>query len=143
MNQFTLSPANTFVWNRPEFIQFLVNNRGQPIKVSTNFEGPCLKTCGVYELLEQFGYTDVVIQTSNCLERHPRYQFEYYLPFAFFEVDQTDYRQYHVWSQEHVFGCFYNRPLWYRLGLASTLQLSPEKLSLLSSSGMAFKVILP
>jgi hypothetical protein len=122
MNHFELSPANKFIWNRAEFIQFLVDNRGQPISVSTNFEGPCLTACGVYQLLEQFEYTDVMIITSNCLEQHVQYQIKYYLPFSFFEISTTDYSNYHTWNQKNVFGCFYNRPLWHRLGIAALLQ---------------------
>jgi hypothetical protein len=131
MNHFTLQPANKFIWNQTEFIQFLANNVGQPITISTNLEGPCLTACGVYTLLEQFNYKEVKIKTSNYLEQHPVFQIEYELPFAFFQVSapwvsdpppEPNYSNYHYWNQKKLFGCFYNRPLWHRIGLAATLQ---------------------
>lgn len=122
MNTFVLYPANKFIWNRNEFIQFLIDNIGQPISISTNTEGPCLESCGVYRLLEQFRYTDVTIKTSNLLERHAKFKIESEIPFSFFRLMPTDYSSCHHWNQQYVFGCFYNRPLWHRIGLASILQ---------------------
>ena len=132
MNHFTLQPANRFIWNQKEFIQFLVDNVDQAITISTNLEGPCLSSCGVYQLLEQFNYKQVTIKTSNYLEQHPVYRIEFELPFAFFQVvsepfsldplPEPDYSNYHHWNQKKLFGCFYNRPLWHRIGLAAILQ---------------------
>ena len=121
-NCFTLIPANNFIWNQKEFTQFLIDHQHQPISLSTNREGVCLTTAGVYELLEQFNYTDVTIVTNNRLETHPTFRVQYYSPFAFFGVDHTNYSHLHQWEQQKIFGCFYNRPLWHRLGLAATLQ---------------------
>ena len=121
-NCFTLIPANNFIWNQKEFTQFLIDHQHQPISLSTNREGVCLTTAGVYELLEQFNYTDVTIVTNNSLETHPTFQVKYYSPFAFFGIDHTNYSHLHRWEQQKIFGCFYNRPLWHRLGLAATLQ---------------------
>lgn len=120
--KFILLPANTKLWNESAFIDFLLANRGQPIVLDTISEGPCLTACGVYHLLDQFGCTDVTIITSNPLEVHNRYSIEYITLFSFFETTPTDYSAYHCWNQSCVFGCFYNRPLWYRIGVAAKLQ---------------------
>jgi hypothetical protein len=122
MNHFTLIPANDFIWNQADFTKFLIDNQGRPITISTRAEGVCLNSSGVYTLLEQFNYTDVTIVTNNALETHPTFQTKYLNPFNFFTVDQPNYAHLHTWTQKKIFGCFYNRPLWHRLGLASILQ---------------------
>lgn len=121
MNYFELIPANNFIWNQTDFTKFLIENQGRPITISTHSEGVCLASAGVYTLLEQFNYTVVNIITSNVLETHPKFQITYLSPFKFFSVDHADYTQLHTWNQQKIFGCFYNRPLWHRLGLASVL----------------------
>jgi hypothetical protein len=121
-NYFTLIPANNFIWNRKEFIQFLIDHQTQPISISTNNEGVCLTATGVYELLEQFNYTEVTIITNNMLETHPVFRVQYTSPFMYFLIDHNNYSHLHKWGQQKIFGCFYNRPLWHRLGLAAILQ---------------------
>ena len=122
MNKFVLIPANEFIWNQSEFIQFLIDNQGNPIEIHTNSEGVCLTAAGIYKLLEQFGYTDVKIITNNLLEKHDKFSVNHYDPFKFFEVQHTNYTHLHTWNQQKLFGCLYNRPLWHRIGLASVLQ---------------------
>jgi hypothetical protein len=122
MIQFVLMPANDFIWNQKEFVKFLIDHQNQPIQISTNREGVCLAAAGVYTLLEQFNYTDVTVITNNTLETHARFRVQYHGPFGFFAVDHCDYAHLHNWNQQKIFGCFYNRPLWHRLGLAATLQ---------------------
>ena len=121
-NYFTLIPANDFIWNQKEFTKFLIDHQNQPISISTNNEGVCLASVGVYELLEQFGYTDVAIVTNNILETHPTFRVEYNSAFGYLLTEHDNYRHLHRWEQQKIFGCFYNRPLWHRLGLAATLQ---------------------
>lgn len=132
MNKFTILPANTTFWNRDEFINFLIVNQGQPIHINTMNEGPCLTTIGVYKLLEQFKYDTVTIATNNLLERHDKFQIKYACPFLFFGISKSDYSAYHVWNKAKVFGCFYNRPLWYRIGLAATLQHDYPDISMIN-----------
>ena len=122
MTHFTIIPANDFIWNQEEFIQFLFDHQGRAINISTNNEGVCLKSAGIYSLIEKFKYIDVTIVTNNLLEIHPTFQIKYQTPFKFFVVDHSNYSQLHAWNQQKIFGCFYNRPLWHRLGLASVLQ---------------------
>jgi hypothetical protein len=132
MNYFELIPANDFVWNQTDFIKFLIENQGRPIILSTRAEGVCLNSSGVYTLLEQFNYTDVNIITNNLLESHPAFQIKYICPFKFFKVEQANYTHLHTWNQQKIFGCFYNRPLWHRLGLASVLQHDYREFTLLN-----------
>lgn len=130
--QFSLIPANGYVWNQEEFLNFLISHQGQKITIDTNNEGVCLESAGVYKLLEQFGYTDVTIYTANWLESHTQYQIAPQWPYKFFHLDGTDYQQLHQWNQQNVFGCFYNRPLWHRIGLAAELKKKYPHLSLIN-----------
>jgi hypothetical protein len=121
-NKFLLKPANDYIWNQLEFVDFLIANQGQPICIDTHEEGVDLFSAGVYKLLEQFDYQDVVIVTNNLIELHPDYQIKHKNPFKFFNISQTDYSKYHYWSKEKVFACLFNRPLWHRIGLAAEIQ---------------------
>lgn len=128
-NSFRLTPANGFVWNQPELTEFLIANQGKPISISTNFEGVCLQAAGVYQQLEQFGYTDVTIHTANLLEHHSKYKIILTAPFKFFKITHGDYQTLHTWSGKNRFACLYNRPLWHRLALAAELQENYSEMS--------------
>jgi hypothetical protein len=132
IQQFTLIPANDYIWNQAEFIQFLIKHQGQHIFINTNNEGVCLESAGVYQLLEQFGYTDVTIYTANWLETHPTYKIRLQTPCKFFKLDANNYQPLHHWNENKVFGCFYNRPLWHRIGLAAELQKNYSDISLIN-----------
>jgi len=120
-NKFFLHPADDFIWNQKNFVQFLISNHGQPIVVNTHEEGADLQTAGVYQLIEQFGYKDVTIITNNLLESHSSFKIKYNNPFKFLCVSKHDYSNYHTWSEQKVFAVLYNRPLWHRIGLAAEL----------------------
>ena len=121
-NSFRLIPANGFIWNQSEFTEFLIANQGLPILVTTNNEGVCLESAGVYQQLEQFGFETVTIHTANMLERHHKYQIKFKGPFKFFDITHSDYQHLHTWNSQYRFACFYNRPLWHRIALAAELQ---------------------
>ena len=137
---FTLIPANTFIWNHDDFLRFLIDNQGRAIKISTNQEGVCLRTSGVYQLIEQFGYTDVTILTNNLLESHPTFQINFASPFHFFKISHSNYKHLHTWNQNKVFGCLYNRPLWFRIGLATVLQHDYANITLLNMRSSAQEI---
>ena len=121
MQRFDIRPANTTFWNRDSFIKFLIDNQGRSITITTSGEAPCLNTIGVYQLLEQFGFHDVSIHTSNFLESHQIFKIKTGIS-QFLHVQNINYDKFHNWNQSKIFGCFYNRPLWYRIGLATNLQ---------------------
>jgi hypothetical protein len=87
-NKFFLKPANDYIWNQHEFVDFLIANQNQCITIDTSEEGVDLSSAGVYELLEQFDYQDVEIVTNNLIESHPNYQIKHRNPFKFFNVSQ-------------------------------------------------------
>ena len=132
MNLFTLIPANNSIWNFDNFLQFLIDNQGRAVDISTNAEGVCLESAGVYQLLSQFRYKNVTIHTSNLLEQHPVYQIKLTAPFKFFKIEHANYTHLHTWNKNKIFACFYNRPLWYRIGLGATLQHDYKHCSLIN-----------
>lgn len=122
MNKFFVKPANDKIWNDNEFFTFLIANQNKPILLQMN-EGPCFESIGGYKLLEQFDYKQVTLITRNVIEQHPQFQIVINQAWYFFKIDpKQDYTRYHTWTKTKIFGCFYNRPLWYRLGLAAHLQ---------------------
>ena len=121
-NSFKLIPGNGFIWNQKEFTSFLITNQGKPVGISTNAEGVCLKSAGIIEQLEQFGFNDVEIITNNLLEQHSVYRVKFIQPFKFFEIHHSNYQHWHTWNHRYKFACLYNRPLWHRIGLAAEMQ---------------------
>lgn len=131
-NKFVLLPANGFIWNRDEFIRFLIANQGHSIVVDAHEEGVCLQSAGVYQLLENFEFTDVLVNTNNSLEQSSRYVINIADPWKFFKVDNKNYQQYHRWNTSKIFGCLYNRPLWHRIGIAAEMQTKHSDISLIN-----------
>jgi hypothetical protein len=131
-NKFFLKPANDYIWNQHEFVDFLIANQNQCITIDTSEEGVDLSSAGVYELLEQFDYQDVEIVTNNLIESHPNYQIKHRNPFKFFNVSQVDYSKYHQWSKKKIFACLFNRPLWHRIGLAAEMQCNHKDQSIIN-----------
>ena len=132
MNKFKLVINQDSFWNKDEFLKFLVENQNSPIEISTNAEGVNLDATGVYKLLEIFNYKDVSIFTSNIIEFHPifKIQIEFFDQW-FLNLTNID-SIYHTWDQSKIFGCFYNRPTWYRIGLGSFLHAHHKSVSLIN-----------
>lgn len=123
MNKFSVIPSNHSIWNQEALLEFLIANQGQDIVLEVR-EAPCCNTIGLYNLLEKFHYQNVTIHTCNHLESHAKFNIVAAgKAFSFFRVNpNADYTKFHTWNLNQKFGCFYNRPLWYRIGLAATLQ---------------------
>ena len=131
-NKFVLVTGDDFIWNRDDLVQFLIVNQGNPILVDTREEGMCLSAVGVYQLLEYFKFSDVIIRTNNPIEHHSLFTIEIVEPHKFFVVQNHEYSQYHHWNKNYVFGCLYNRPIWHRIGLAAEMQSKHNDVSLIN-----------
>ena len=132
MNKFKIIPADTFIWNKIELIQFLTHNQGKDIVIDTSEEGCSLHAVGLYTLLDCFKFSSVTIICNNIIESHDRYSIVGYKFFKFFDVGPSKYSNFWHWSQLKIFGAFYNRPLWHRIGLASNLEASYKDVTLLN-----------
>jgi len=132
VNKFKIIPADNFIWNQQALLEFLVANQGKDIVIDTNEEGCCAEKIGLYKFLNLFDFKSVTINTNNILEKHNVYKVTGDKFFKFFNVGIVDYHEYHKWNQKKVFGAFYNRALWHRIGLAGHLLNRHENTSLIN-----------
>lgn len=121
MNKFTIIPADNFIWNQQALLEFLIANQGQDIVIDTNEEGCSAEEIGLFRQLDSFEFNSVTINTNNILETHSKYKITGHKFFKFFNTGDIKYTDFHSWNQNNIFGAFYNRPLWHRIGLASEL----------------------
>lgn len=119
--KFTIIPADNFIWNQDQLLDFLIANQNQDIELSTNAEGCCATAIGLYTLLDKFKFQSVKIKTANPLEQHPVYQIEIQHG-GFLHVTEPVNSQYHTWNHNKIFGTIYARPLWHRIGIATHLK---------------------
>lgn len=96
-------------------------NQNNDIVIDTNEEGCCADSIGLYKLLDLFKFKSVTIHTNNILEQHKKYRITGNKFFKFFNTGNNTYKEYHSWNGNKIFGAFYNRPIWHRLGLAAEL----------------------
>lgn len=134
MKKFIVSPSNHSIWNRLDLEKFLVDNQNQDIHLAIQNEGCDCSVIGLYDLLDLFQFASVEIQTSNCLEKHHKYKVTHKGCFKAFECtnDPTTYQPYHIWNRHKLFGIFYNRPIWHRLGLLAHLYKEHRDLTLIN-----------
>jgi hypothetical protein len=122
MNKFLIIPGDDFIWNRHDLIQFLINNQDKDIVLDLNNEGCSSGKIGLYELLDSFKFKSVTILTCNLLECHNKYNIKILAgAYTYLQVREVDYTKLHYWNEDKVFGVFYNRALWHRIGISSFL----------------------
>jgi hypothetical protein len=119
--KFQIKPANAMIWNLNELLDFLLANQGQHIVIENGTEGCCANAIGLYTWLDKFKFASVTIETSNILEKHPRYIIKYQLPWKFLQVFRAIDSSLHTWNTKSIFGTLYARPIWHRLGLTAYL----------------------
>lgn len=135
MKEFTVSPSDHSIWNRLEFEKFLIDNQGTDIHIFVQGEGCDCQVIGLYDLLDAFKFESVTITTCNLLETHNKYNIDISnTAFKFFDNEQNTYRyqNLHIWNFEKVFGIFYNRPLWHRIGLMSHMYVAHRDKTLIN-----------
>jgi hypothetical protein len=119
--KFRIKPADSFIWNLSELVDFLIAHQNQTIIIENGTEGCCASLVGLYHWLDKFKFAEVIIETSNLLERHSTYKIKHVLPWKFVEVSTPVESEYHTWNKKSIFGTVYGRPLWHRLGIGSHL----------------------
>jgi hypothetical protein len=127
--RFRIIPADTFIWNLAELIDFLLVHQHQHIIIENGTEGCCARTVGLYQWLDKFKFASVTIETANVLETHPHYRIRRQHPWKFVKVQRAIDSNHHAWNKNTVFGTVYGRPLWHRLGIASHLLNNHAELS--------------
>jgi hypothetical protein len=127
--KFKIKPADTFIWNQADLVEFLIANQHRHIIVETNEEGCCAQTVGLYKWLDKFNFSSVTVRTSNALEYHEHYNIQPAATWKFLKISNPIEEQLHSWNKNTVFGTLYGRPLWHRLGLTSHLLTAHPKIS--------------
>jgi hypothetical protein len=126
----TLSVANDKLWNIDVLIDFLVQNQNKDINLIVNPEAHCLRSAGVYDLLEKFKFNSVTINTHNQVEQHPSYKINYGSIDNFFnDWNRYDLTSSGIWNRQKIFGAFYGRPTANRIGIASYLYCNHPDIS--------------
>jgi hypothetical protein len=119
---YTIKLENDKLLEIPEFFKFCINNVGNDIVLNIEHEGHCLTFTGVYDILDQFNFNSVTINSFNILEHHSKYNiltknWNYWLSNIKGYGLEFDYS----WNTDKLFGCLYGRPTAARLGIASHL----------------------
>lgn len=135
MNKFVVITSDTFIWNKTEFIKFLINNQDKKIILDLNSEGPCCRATGIYDLLDLFNFSKVIIYTANNIEHHDKYCIVVNPVLGWAKVRKPVADNYHVWNGNSVYSAYYGRPLWHRLGLASHLKICHPDISCVNLRG--------
>lgn len=127
--KFKIIPADTFIWNLPELIEFLVTHQHQDIIIENGTEGCCARAIGLYQWLDKFKFSSVTIVTSNPLETHDKYCVQIKHSWKFLKVQRNINSNHHTWNKQAVFGTVYGRPLWHRLGISAHLLKNYDSIS--------------
>jgi hypothetical protein len=118
---FVISATSDRFWNLTEFIQFLVKHQRQAIELGVDPEAICLKSLGVYQLLDVFEFESVHIVTHNPLEEHSRYSIKKLRADSWFSMQPQLSSDLHTWNKQKIFYALFGRPTAARLGLAGYL----------------------
>lgn len=129
MHKFELALENDRWHNQAQFVKFCCEHQNQDIVLEAVNEGHCLYHCGVYEILDLFTFSSVLITTANALEYHPKYQIKTYWNTWLENIKSFDHAFDRDWNQHRIFGCFYGRPSAARLGIAGHLAANHPALS--------------
>jgi hypothetical protein len=127
--KFRIKPADTFIWNLQELVDFLIANQQQSITIENGTEGCCARSISLYSWIDKFTFSSVTIETSNALEQHDRYDIKLTIPWKFLKVKRPIDQKYHIWNQQAIFGTVYGRPLWHRLGIVAHLLTNHSTIS--------------
>lgn len=130
---FNLGCTSDKIWNLTEFIEYLANNQNKSIDITVFPEAVCLKTLGVYRLLDAFKFENVTIRTYNPFEKNNKYNIVFQSNFWFKKQEIVD-TNLHNWNFKKKFFCFYHRPTASRLGLAGYLFTNYKESSLIHFS---------
>lgn len=130
--QYELKLENDKLLNIPEFVDFCIVNQHKDIVLDVNNEAHCLDFTGVYEILKQFKFESVTLNTCNALEDHPDYIIKkqnWYQWLTRTRIQDFDYDHDLSWDETKIFGVFYGRSSAPRLGLAGHLLRHHNKIS--------------
>lgn len=117
MSAFTVSCTSDKIWNYDKLLNFLIAHQHNSINLCIEPEAICLTSIGLYDLLDQFTFDQVTINTWNPLESHSKYNIVYMGNNFWFKKIEKINTDLHTWNRNKVFYCLFGRPTASRLGL--------------------------
>lgn len=115
---FRLGCTSDKIWNITKLVGYLAANQNQDIQITLDPEAICLRSLGLYDLLDCFEFRSVNIFTANPLEHHDRYQINRTRFDIWFDYKPKIPPKQQTWNGKKVFLCFFGRPTAGRLALA-------------------------
>lgn len=131
---FTLESTSDRIWNYVKLIDYLVRNQNSTVEIKVNPEAVCLHNLGFYKILDCFNFKQVVIYTSNPLERHDKYTIVYEDGLNWLDNNCAVDSRLFTWNKNKLFFCLYRRPTAARLGLSGYLNAHYPNQSLIHFS---------
>ena len=122
------------IWDLPALIRYLAENQHQSIIIDIQPEAICLSNLGLYNILDCFEFTSVIIRTWNPLETHPRYTVRHKGKNFWFDHQSVITNTQCEYTGRKTFLCLYHRPTAGRLALAGHLQQYHAESSLIHFS---------
>lgn len=110
------------IWNVKELIQYLAQNQNGTITIAVDPEAVCLRTVGLYDLLDCFKFREVNIYTHNPFETHSHYKIHSTPSSFWFERQDNIKDSQREFLNQHAFYCLFHRPTAARLGIAGYLK---------------------
>lgn len=132
MNKYTIELMDDSLLNIGQLVKFLNQSQGTDIWLTINQESHCLRSMGVYDLLDQYEFNSVTIDTCNGVESHEKYKINNNLWTSWLKrTHRFDHKFDYSWNHSKIFGCFYGRPTASRLGITSYLHSNYKPQSLI------------
>lgn len=119
---FRLGCTSDKIWNLPHLIRYLSDNQGKDIQLCIDPEAICLRSLGLYDILDCFEFRSVRILTSNPFECHDRYQITHGRFDIWFDHKPDISPDLQDYNGKRVFLCLFGRPTAARLAIAGYLR---------------------
>lgn len=126
-DEFALKFENDRFLNPVELIDHCRGKQGKDVYFKLEQESHCLRTMGVYDILDNYDFKSVNIWTFNAIERHERYRIETGFWSMWFSYMAQHPIEITKWTGDKLFSCFFGRPSAARLGLISHLMSHKER----------------
>jgi hypothetical protein len=106
------------IWDITKLISYLSSNQNVDIKIAIEPEAICLRSLGLYDLLDCFQFRSVEIFTANPFEHHDRYKISHSGFDTWFDHKPKIQTEQQSWNGKKIFLCLFGRPTAGRLALA-------------------------
>ena len=121
MSAISVHCNNDKIWNTNELIGFLNQHQHGCITIDVNPEAPDLTAVGLYDILKNFQFESVEINTHNPFEQHDAWHINIRVGNEFLSHIPIIDHSIHQWNRERIFMTLFGRPTAARLAIAAYL----------------------